>query len=288
MKKLMIAVLLGAWMITGCGKEGKVLTDIGSVTEGVMSKAESTAESTAEPAPEVSATPAPTPEATKAPEPTQAPTPDSAPVPTVAPIDAPTPEPALVSTVAPTFAPTPEPTPVPTVAPTPAPTVAPAPVAETHTHSYTTQTKAEGTCTTAKVLHDVCSCGATTNEREAGVAQGHVEGEPQWIIPPSCEGSGMGSVFCTVCNEWLYTPRGEPLGHTFNSEIINPDRDCKSPAEIKKTCSVCGDVEWEDDWNNLGVHTYAEGTYEDYDMEKHEWVTITETACSYCGALKPD
>lgn len=260
MKKIVILLLMGVWMLTGCSKKESA--------------------SVSEPTPIV--TPAPTEEPIVRPtgEPTIKATPEITPTltptlpPTLPPVSVTTPEPV------PTSAPA---TPQPTPAATPELPTKPAPEPEVHTHSYTAQTKAEATCTSAKILHDVCICGATTNERTDGEALGHVKGEPQWINPPDCTGAGMGSVFCTVCSEWLETPKGEPLGHSFIMEIINPDRDCKTPAEVKKTCTVCGWEEWEDDYSNPGAHVYVENIYEDYDLDKLEWYTYTVVECK-CGA----
>ena len=78
-----------------------------------------------------------------------------------------------------------------------------------------------------------------------------------------------------------------PLGHDFEDTIINPDRDCKSPAEIKHHCKRCGRDEWTVDWTNLGEHVYVECVERDYDYEKLEWVETPTVKCKTC-AKHPD
>ena len=130
---LFLVIAMATAMLSGCASRNPAEEVEAEDDTTIATSAEPTAE------PQLAETKAETmPKVTDAPKPTEAPTsaPTQAPA-TQAPTPTSTPAPAAPATPAPTPAPTQKPAPA-TPAPTPAPTQKPA---ETHTHSWTEQTK---------------------------------------------------------------------------------------------------------------------------------------------------
>lgn len=129
------------------------------------------------------------------------------------------------------------------------------------------------------------------NARDVGEKLGHEfgpdDGTKNWFHEPTCLSKGSYTKNCLRCNSLVIIDNDAPLGHDFEDTIINPDRDCKSPAEIKHHCKRCGRDEWTVDWTNLGEHVYVECVERDYDYEKLEWVETPTVKCKTC-AKHPD
>ena len=156
-----------------------------------------------------------------------------------------------------------------------------------HVHNYVTTVRWEADCVRTKDVWDICSCGDFKNCRSVEEKLGHDFGtEIVWDTPPTCTSGGTYSIWCNRCNGYVGGFDGEPLGHTFEDTILNPDRDCFTPARVKHHCTVCGWDEMEDDWSNKGEHVYKTCPIRDYDLVNHCWYTYEIVKCS-CGALPP-
>ena len=157
-----------------------------------------------------------------------------------------------------------------------------------HTHSYVTTTISEATCQKAKVVADVCSCGAKINEHEEGEKKAHVLGyteyPPGW--EPDCTHGGMEYCYCANC--------GEAYGYNIvgtapHDEELHVQRgNCVAAAELIYTCKNCGiqrseksyDAQYRDDH----VWLHGEGKY--WNAEEECWYYYETDYCDHCGEQK--
>ena len=259
---------------------------------------------------------------TEAPAPTATPKPEKSPEPTPVPQPSPTPRPTERPNARPTEAPAPTAAPAPTTAPAPTPTQnvdTPTPVPHTScswdggsvtsqptcsstgvktytctvcgntrtesipttSHNYVTETTA-ATCTEAGKTKTFCNiCGNVQSETTNGGASGHDFQKSYWPSAPTCSSGGSYSMVCSKCGEVGEHGRDGALPHT-PVERIEHQGDCANYTIVVTTCSVCG-FEISRDGYLEDNHIWAEGTYEEFNLETLQWETKTRIYCTVCG-----
>ena len=154
-----------------------------------------------------------------------------------------------------------------------------------HTHSYVTTTISEATCQKAKVVADVCSCGAKINEHEEGKKKDHVLGytayPPGW--EPDCTHGGMEYCYCANC--------GEAYGYNIvgtapHDEELHVQRgNCVAAAELIYTCKNCGiqrseksyDAQYRDD------HVWRRVEGKEWHADEECWYYFEVDKCDTCN-----
>lgn len=164
-----------------------------------------------------------------------------------------------------------------------------APSEPAHTHSYVTTTISEATCTKAKVVADVCSCGAKTNEHEEGEAKGHVYGwevvSPGW--EPTCLKGGRYDLYCANCGERYGYTLVDHLEHPFVLDHVMRGN-CREVATLFYVCSSCGlhkdetssDPQYRDD------HDWRHGEGKYWNDSEECWYYYEVDQCQNCSETK--
>ncbi len=180
-----------------------------------------------------------------------------------------------------------EPT-IPSVPTTPSVPESSTPSEPAHTHSYVTTTISEATCQKAKVVADVCSCGAKINEHEEGKKKDHVLGytayPPGW--EPDCTHGGMEYCYCANC--------GEAYGYNIvgtapHDEELHVQRgNCVDAAHLFYTCKNCGIKRTEDshDPQYCDDHEWNHGEGKEWHADEECWYYYEADWCRYCGTIK--
>ena len=91
--------------------------------------------------------------------------------------------------------------------------------------------------------------------------------------------------YCYTCKR-CGTNRHEGIARTEHDmeEVSRVDGNCIQATIINYECKNCDHFERVYDDSCVGRdHVFGTGSYQEFDEEKLEWVTITVTSCGVCG-----
>ena len=149
-----------------------------------------------------------------------------------------------------------------------------------------TTTISEATCQKAKVVADVCSCGAKINEREEGEKKDHELGYKVRVWEPTCLKEGREDWYCKYCNRPYGNAYLDPLPHNEDLSVIRGN--CVALATLIYTCKDCGisrsvkseDSQYRDD------HKWIHGEGKYWNSEEECWFYYEVDQCDVCNEQK--
>lgn len=109
-------------------------------------------------------------------------------------------------------------------------------LAESHTHSYTSQI-IYPTCTTGGYTLYTCSCGSSYTDNAVG-ALGHNYSDWQTTQSATCTSSGVRSAVCSRCGA-TKTETVPALGHDYSVLVSSTGNSCVSAGSTTYKCSRC-------------------------------------------------
>ena len=133
-------------------------------------------------------------------------------------------------------------------------------------HEYESETILP-TCTeNGYTLYECIWCGDGYRDDETE-ALGHSYGEWKTVVSAGCESAGEEVRTCARCDD-AETRKTEPLGHDYETEIVEPA--CTENGYTLYECIWCGDGYRDDETEALG-HSYG------------EWETVASAGCESAG-----
>ena len=109
---------------------------------------------------------------------------------------------------------------------------------EKHTHSYTSQTTTEATCTEKGVITYTCSCNDSYTEEIPATGK-HTWGDGKETIAPTCTEKGEKTFTCMVCKEETYTEAIPALKHNKVQHSAQEATCTEKGWNAYETCTRC-------------------------------------------------
>ena len=113
-------------------------------------------------------------------------------------------------------------------------------------------------------------------------AGGHVYGNPFIWREATCTVPADICQVCVNCGAEKHMSGGL-AEHVLTKKLVR-EGNCMEPYEYRYDCANCDYFSYEKDYSQMeNGHQYSTGSYQEFDENLLEWITITVIKCGICG-----